>query len=56
VFAAVACHNTYPFDHFDAWNQMVVKCVFNGVPIETIVGLHERRNPEARGDNGPWRI
>ena len=49
VFAAIACHNPYPFDHFDedAWNQMVVKCVFNGVPIETIVGLHERRNPEA---------
>jgi hypothetical protein len=48
VFAAVACHNPYPFDHFDedAWNQMVVKCVFNGVPVETIVGLQERRNPE----------
>lgn len=48
VFAAIACHNPYPLDHFDdeAWNQMVVKCVFNGVPIETIVGLHERRNPE----------
>jgi hypothetical protein len=48
VFAAIACHNPYPFDHFDedAWNQMVVKCVFNGVPIETIVGLHERRNGE----------
>jgi len=48
VFAAIACHNPYPFDHLDedAWNQMVVKCVFNGVPIETIVGLQERRNPE----------
>lgn len=48
VFAAIACHNPYPFDHFDedAWNQMVVKGVFNGVPIETIVGLQERRNPE----------
>jgi hypothetical protein len=48
VFAAIACHNPYPFGHFDddAWNQMVVKCVFNGVPIETIVGLQERRNPE----------
>jgi hypothetical protein len=48
VFAAIVCHNPYPFDHFDddAWNQMVVKCVFNGVPIETIVGLRERRNSE----------
>jgi hypothetical protein len=46
IFAAIACHNPYPFDHFDedAWNQMVVKAVFNGVPIETIVGLRERRN------------
>jgi hypothetical protein len=23
-----------------------VKCVFVGAPIDTIVGLHERRNPE----------
>jgi hypothetical protein len=48
IFAAIACHNPYPFDHFDedAWNQMVVKAVFNGVPIETIVGLRERRNPD----------
>jgi len=47
VFAAIACHNPYPFDHFDdaAWNQMVVKCVFTGAPIESIVGLRERRNP-----------
>lgn len=48
VFVAIACHNPYPFRHFDeaAWNQMVVKCVFNGAPIESIVGLHERRNAE----------
>jgi hypothetical protein len=25
---------------------MVVKCVFSGVPIETVVGLDERRNAE----------
>jgi hypothetical protein len=48
VFEAIASHNPYPFDHFDlaAWNQMVVKAVFTGVPIETIVGLHQRRNAE----------
>ena len=48
VFEAIACRNPYPFDHFDdaAWNQMVVKCVFVGAPIETISGLHARRNPE----------
>ena len=48
VFEAVACHNPYPFDYFDegAWNQMVVKCVFTGAPINSIVGLEQRRNPE----------
>jgi hypothetical protein len=48
VFEAIACGNPYPHDYFDesAWNQMVVKCVFSGVPIESVVGLHERRNPE----------
>jgi hypothetical protein len=48
VFEAIACGNPYPRDHFDesAWNQMVVKCVFSGVPIAAVVGLRERRNPE----------
>jgi len=48
VFEAIACRNPYPHDYFDesAWNQMVVKCVFSGLPIEAIVGLRERRNPE----------
>jgi hypothetical protein len=48
VFQAIACHNPYPADFFDAaaWNQMVVKCVFSGLPIETIVGLAARRNDD----------
>jgi hypothetical protein len=48
IFEAIATNNPYPFEHFDtaAWNQMVVKCVFVECPIETIVGLDERRNPE----------
>lgn len=48
VFEAIACGNPYPFDYFDesAWNQMVVKCVFSGLPIDSIVGLRERRNRE----------
>jgi hypothetical protein len=48
IFEAIACCNPYPFDYFDqaAWNQMVVKCVFVGARIDTIVGLHARRNPE----------
>jgi hypothetical protein len=48
VFVAIACRNPYPFDYFDtdAWNQMVVKCVFTGASIETVVGLNRRRNPD----------
>lgn len=48
VFEAIACHNPYPADHFDAdaFNHMVVKCVFSGVPMDAIVGLNERRNHE----------
>ena len=47
-FEAIACHNPYPADHFDeaVYNQMVVKCIFSGVPIETVVGLDERRSTE----------
>jgi hypothetical protein len=46
VFEAIACDNPYPADYFEdpAYNQMIVKCVFTGVPIEKIVGLDQRRN------------
>jgi hypothetical protein len=48
VLTAIACRNPYPCDYFDddAWNQMVVKCVFGGIAIDSMVGLGERRNPE----------
>jgi hypothetical protein len=48
IFEAIACRNPYPRDYLgiDAWNQMIVKCVFGGTPLETVVGLHERRNGE----------
>jgi hypothetical protein len=48
LFEAIACQNPYPADHFDeaAYNQMIVKCVFLGVPIGTTVGLDERRNDD----------
>jgi hypothetical protein len=50
VLEAIACRNPYPRGHFDeaVWNQMVLKCAFVGSPIESIVGLHDRRNPELR--------
>lgn len=48
VFEAIACRNPYPATHFDeaAFNQMVVKCVFSGVPLASITGLDARRNAE----------
>jgi hypothetical protein len=48
LFEAMACQNPYPADYFDraAYNQMIVKCVFSGVPIEKVVGLNERRNDD----------
>jgi len=48
VFQAIACNNPYPFDYFDqpAWNQVVIKCIFVGAELESIVGLRARRNPE----------
>lgn len=46
VFDAIAIGNPYPYQHFPelAWNQLVLKTIFNGKPIELIYGLKERRN------------
>jgi hypothetical protein len=46
VFDAIAFGNTYPKDHFSeaAWNQLVLKCIFNDKPIHQILGLDERAN------------
>ncbi|TGE22313.1 hypothetical protein E5K00_18895 [Hymenobacter aquaticus] len=47
VFDAVALHNPYPHDFLppEAWNQMVLKAVFNARPLYQIYGLDNRRNP-----------
>ncbi len=46
VFSALALHNPFPQQNFDEnqWNQMVLKAIFVGCDIGTIVGLHERQN------------
>jgi hypothetical protein len=46
VFAAIAHRNPFPAERFDEaqWNQMVLKCLFVGLPLWPIVGLDERVN------------
>ncbi|MEO6283566.1 MAG: EboA domain-containing protein [Dyadobacter sp.] len=46
VFDAIALHNPYPEKYFSelAWNQMVLKTIFNDKPIHFIEGLENRSN------------
>ncbi|WP_210415141.1 EboA domain-containing protein [Leptospira biflexa] len=46
VFDAIAIQNPFPFQYFSelAWNQLVLKTIFNAKPIELIYGLIERKN------------
>ncbi len=48
VFDAIALQNPYPALHFPepAWNQLVMKTIFNDKPIHLIQGLDERANGE----------
>ncbi len=52
VFDAIAFGNTYPADYFPeaAWNQLVLKCIFNDKPINRITGLAERANQTLAND------
>ena len=46
VFDSIAFHNPYPAKYFSeaAWNQLVLKCIFNDKPINLIEGLDKRAN------------
>jgi hypothetical protein len=46
VFDAVALNNPYPHDYLptEAWNQMILKAVFNVRPLHRIYGLDHRHN------------
>jgi hypothetical protein len=48
LFEAIACEGPFPARHFPerGFNQMVLKALFNGVPLERIAGLDTRLNPE----------
>jgi hypothetical protein len=48
VLEALACDNPFPAAHMDglAFNQMVMKAVFNDLPLARIVGLPARTDPE----------
>jgi len=48
VFEAIAAENPFPADRFlePSFNQMVLKAVFTGMPLDRIIGLDARRTPE----------
>jgi hypothetical protein len=50
VVEAIACDNPYPKGHFPdaAFHQMVVKCLFLGLPLSRIEGLAERSSSELK--------
>jgi hypothetical protein len=46
VFDAIALGNPFPAEHFSeaAWNQLILKTIFNDKPIHLIAGFKEREN------------
>ncbi len=48
LFDAIACENPYPSLHFPElnFNQMVLKALFTGVPLDRILGLEGRLTHE----------
>jgi hypothetical protein len=50
VLEAIACENPFPAAHIPepAFNQLVMKCLFNGVSLQRVIGLAARNNAELR--------
>jgi hypothetical protein len=50
VLEALVCDNPFPSRHMPdlAFNQMIMKAIFNGLPLRRVVGLGERTGTELR--------
>jgi hypothetical protein len=50
VLEAIACDNPFPAAHLNelAFNQLVMKSIFNGIALRRIIGLAERNNDDLR--------
>ncbi|HEY0708564.1 MAG TPA: EboA domain-containing protein, partial [Polyangia bacterium] len=50
VIEAIACENPYPADHLNdlAFNQLVMKALFNQIALGRVLGLGRRNNDELR--------
>lgn len=48
VFDALVMNNPYPARYFNeaAWNQLILKTIFNDKPIHRVVGMAERSNAD----------
>jgi hypothetical protein len=48
VFAAIACENPYPAQHFPElnFNQLVIKALFMELALDRVIGWRARNNPE----------
>jgi hypothetical protein len=50
VLEALACENPFPSTYMDglAFNQLVMKAIFNGLPLQRILGLRARADAELK--------
>jgi hypothetical protein len=56
VLEAIACENPYPAAHLPEllFNQMIMKLLFNGIPLGRVVGLEGRRGAELARVVASW--